>query len=914
MTKASIDSPPSRTLTAALRAGQLPVPVGVRTGRSANTAAAAFEADLLRLGFLLDDDARDRLLRLSSAQLTLFHAEVLPAAKALVGDAVHRHLFLQFPEINVDDHAYLSWRIWTWARSVRGQQGETVDPDLRLLEPCLHLIHVNALKDHGACPVCQVPIQTVEGQVFSPPEHLPQGALSPLRLLRGNPAELALTDLLLSRLQSTAPAAEHELAELRDAVRTLPLEALESHLSAYLTGERRVAVREVLAQVTGTLMAEEARRDLGVALLSSQLANASDILRACDVLGGGDGRLEDARGVGKTRAVATRTLQTSTFGTRMSTAFGRMTGSFNFDARSDHAQSAAPEQSKGETRRAITLPKLSRPLRRALLDLLERRPAVLLPEELARHARAWTLLAERLHPLEDRRRVNVCAAFTALRGGLKGVHAVDLSAAGVTVPAQAGYAVWNGTLTHRSATSDLEMALKRGDLSSAWALVANRPGVLARRIDHLARASTPEQLEAAAPAIQKALRALSLPLLLTLRGHLRSRTATSRAQRSVRVKSGKVKILPALPALDVAVSAPLLSAVQEALSVLPLADTSPLRTVSLIQLGQGLENLMVPLARRTASEGLELTPAGSRLPIDLESGMIPRLFVHWVEPASSRVDLDLSAAFYGADWTSLGVCNFGDLQGRGNRGVVLATHSGDLQSAPAPHGATEFIDLNLEACRNAGVRHVAITVHSYTDIPFEELPTCTAGIMLLSPEEARGGKGSPFRPERVVQALQLSGRENTRLALALDLQDRVMVHADLPLGGGRTIHHSSDSIVNTLRTMNDERALGLRPDLRELAVLQASRAGASVRVIVENQAYTVHREEGVDFTQVILALLDGMTGGHQGEALETLPHADLVVSVNPTTTGVGPLTWVISSSALRQQTGVPLPISWLLDA
>jgi len=911
----STEIQPSRTLTAALRAGQLPVPVGERTAKGANTAAAAFEADLIRLGFMLDDDARTRVLKLSGTQLTLFHAEAMPAAKALVGEAVHRHLFLQFPEIDVDDHLYLSWRIWTWARSLATQEGKDVRADLRLLEPCLHLMPADALVGHGACPVCQVPIERIGGEVFTAPEHLPAEALSPLRLLRGNAEELALSELLVSRLQSTAPAAKHELAELRTAVVALPMEALEAHLGAYLTKERRVAVREVLAQVTGTLIGDETRRELGLALLKSQIADASDVLRACDVMGGGDGRLDDARGVGRGRAVATQVLQASTFGTRASTDFGRMTGTFNFDYRSDRMQDAAPELSNGETRKAISLPKLSRSLRRSLLDLLERRPTATLPEELARHARAWTLLAERLHPLEDRRRVNVCAAFTALRGGLKGVYAVDLSTAGVQVPEHAGYAVWNGGLQHRSVTSDLEMALRRGDMTAAWSLVADRPGVLARRVDHLARRSSPEQLEAAAPAIRRALGALSLPLLLTLRGHLRSRTAESREKRSVRVKSGKVKVLPALPALDEAVSTRLLGYVQEALSTLPLAEQSPLRGMNLIQLGQGLENLMVPLARRTASESLELTPAGSRLPVDLTTGMVPRLFVHWVEPVSSRVDLDLSAAFYGADWTPLGVCNFGDLHGRRSGGVVLATHSGDLQSAPAPHGATEFIDLNVQACREAGVRHVAITVHSYTSIPFEELPECTAGIMMLSEGEARGGKGSPFRPERVVQALQLSGRENTRLALALDIQDSVMVHADLPLGGGRTIHHSGNRVADTLRTMEDERALGLRPDLRELAILQATRAAKSVRVILQDDlAYTVHREAGVDFAQAMTRLLAGESQELTGERLDTLPPADLAVSLSPTSTGVGPDTRVITSSTLRQTTGLPMPISWLLDA
>jgi len=896
---------PDSALRQWLADGRLPLPRG-RGGRQSDQRPVAFEHDLLRLGFVINMQVREELFLLDDQQLGVLHDQVVSALADLVGQAEHRHLFLHFPNIVVDDLGYLAWRLWTWMENEDAKLGLR-DTQMRLLEPCLHFVQQGALNGHGACPICQVPIDRVGGNVFMPSEHQTAKPERPLRMLSLISLDTALTiGTLREAFGRRTPLAEHELLVLRELAASLGPSPLAESLADYLNGESRVMVREALAQITGTLLGRDDARSLGLTLLGAQLTSATDVLRAVDVMGGGDGRLEDARGIGRGRQEAALNAQRSTFGSGTALDRARQLLGFNHD----YGQRARPDlQTKGEARKAVSLPKLGRPLRRALLDLLEARPAAVLPEELGRHRRAWILLGERLHPLEDPRRMSVVAAFTALRGGRVRQHPSRF----MRLPEGAGYQNRAGRLLHRSLQSDVEWAFRRGDIEMAWTLLATRPGQLGRSLERLVRASDAETLTRMRPVLDRAFARMTLPMLLSLRGHLRGRALEGRESRTVRVHTGRIKTLPALPPLNPGVVTQLAEQLTLALVALPLADDSPLRDVDLMQIDAGSAELMAPLAQRTASETLELVPAGSRMPISLP-GLTgtPRLFVHWVEPEHSRVDLDLSAAFYSAEWTLLGACTFHGLTPvLGGR--VVARHSGDLQSGPAPHGATEFVDLDLDALRAAHVRHVVITVNSYTRLPFEELLTCTSGVLIVPSGEVQP-PGSPFRPEQVLQAAHLQGREQTRLTFALDLDENVMTYADLPLGSHRTLMAGQDEITSVLSGLEEDRRLGVRISMQELAVLQASRSAERVRVIHDQHAYTVRRQKDEAFLPAIQRLLSGDLTGAERSDLAELEPADVVVCRVPSDQGVGPNSFVVTPSPQRQHTGQPVSLRWLLDA
>src|SRR5690606_29711193 len=114
------------------------------------------------------------------------------------------------------------------------------------------------------------------------------------------------------------------------------------------------------------------------------------------------------------------------------------------------------------------------------------------------------------------------------------------------------------------------------------------------------------------------------------------------------------------------------------------------------------------------------------------SGQTLRLFLHWEEPPSQRVDLDLSVALFDEAWRHAGTCDFTNLV-VGDRAAV---HSGDLTSAPAPLGASEFVDLHLERLAMMGAKHLVMVVFAYNSVPFERLTHGFAGLM-CAPENGQ---------------------------------------------------------------------------------------------------------------------------------------------------------------------------------
>ncbi|MFM9447455.1 hypothetical protein [Streptomyces acidiscabies] len=104
-------------------------------------------------------------------------------------------------------------------------------------------------------------------------------------------------------------------------------------------------------------------------------------------------------------------------------------------------------------------------------------------------------------------------------------------------------------------------------------------------------------------------------------------------------------------------------------------------------------------------------------------------------------------------------------------------HSGDLASAPAPDGATEYVDLDLNALRAHGVRYALPVVFSFNNIPFEKLLDAFAGFMTLptADEEARG---AAYDPRTVRQRYDLAGDSRIHVPMLVDLKERTFLWVD----------------------------------------------------------------------------------------------------------------------------------------
>ena len=90
--------------------------------------------------------------------------------------------------------------------------------------------------------------------------------------------------------------------------------------------------------------------------------------------------------------------------------------------------------------------------------------------------------------------------------------------------------------------------------------------------------------------------------------------------------------------------------------------------------------------------------------------------ITWCEKKNGpRVDLDLSAIMYTANWDELYNCSYHNLKRPG------AQHSGDITSAPYPKGARESIHFKFNEMAVDKVKYVAFTVHNFTGQPIDNV-------------------------------------------------------------------------------------------------------------------------------------------------------------------------------------------------
>ncbi|MEV0320571.1 MXAN_6230/SCO0854 family RING domain-containing protein [Streptomyces sp. NPDC050658] len=426
---------------------------------------------------------------------------------------------------------------------------------------------------------------------------------------------------------------------------------------------------------------------------------------------------------------------------------------------------------------------LSRPVRRELLALLDGLDFRRLAEDMARHPRVWKRAGEILHPFEHaHRHARVALAFAVLRG-----TRLDDGALSETLLAESArhedvrlagdrlrVVTWQGRV---------EEALGRWDTTAAAGLLRERPGELLRRLDLLlARSGSVTLPEPVGEALAHALPGTAPGPLLGAFGQLKIRNIPG--HRRVFFPRGRVTKAyavedrrPPLPSRVAGRAGELIEA--EAVRRLATGCSEDER-YDLAVLDASLADLPVPFAERASAASLVAVPRGSSLPMPADSETV-RLFLHWLQPKGKRVDLDLSVALYDDLWRFVGLCDYTHLQYAGG----AARHSGDLTSAPAPHGATEYLDLDLPRLANAGVRFVVPVVLSYNDVPFDELPDAFAGFMAVE----RKGRAT-YDPRTVRQRFDLAGDATLRVPMIVDLRTRHAWWADVTLatsGGNHSV-------------------------------------------------------------------------------------------------------------------------------
>ena len=451
--------------------------------------------------------------------------------------------------------------------------------------------------------------------------------------------------------------------------------------------------------------------------------------------------------------------------------------------------------------------------RRAILELLEQCDSIAegnpttqsvgesasrIAEDMLRYKNRWIRLGEKLHPFEYARRYPKCyRGFDAVRNDKP-------------------VATFN---------SRLETAFTQQRWLDAIELLSTRPGEFARRLDFILRnigacKAIKTKWESDREVIKTCWESdrVSTPVLLQVANHFKHRNG----ERDLRVFFPKGNITKAfaiendLPEIDSSVCQEIVEICERTLSD-RFAKLTPLGKV---YIDPELKNFPIPFAGRSASKSLRQLTRGSRLPIG--EGDTVRFFMWWKEgTATGRVDIDLSAVMYDADWNYLEHISWTNLKSVKYR----ATHSGDITSAP--DGASEFIDLDLASILNYGGKYVVASVLSYTNQPFSELPECFAGWMIRQ----NPNSGEIYEPQTVRDKVDLTANTAICIPAIIDLQQREIVWMDMSLSrhpSWQVIGNSVESHRNTMSLIGKAMTDLQQPTLEQLFKLHALARGELV--------------------------------------------------------------------------------------
>ena len=340
-------------------------------------------------------------------------------------------------------------------------------------------------------------------------------------------------------------------------------------------------------------------------------------------------------------------------------------------------------------------------------------------EDVLRHAEAWKRLAERLHPHEF-------AQFPA---------------------AQRAFAVARGETDVTSRASRAEAAFSAGLVTSAARELAVAPGEFWRAVDRMLRVPAGEQqLWSLLRRAEQTAPHVSARVLLGVRQHLMNRVYEG-GPRMFPVRSGRVWVTPdKRPPLDRVL-------VQDLRDVIDAEVASRLPKGQVFVFDPAVLGAALPLTGKNQGEGLGIWPRGSVS--RLEAGEWLRFFFHWRQ-AARRTDYDLSCLFMDKAFQTAQQISYTNLRGG------YAEHSGDITDAPAPKGATEFINVRLDKVPPGVVIVPQLYLFNGDGEAYSALEEQFFGYMTRDEQQ----RGLPFEPRTVRAKGPLTGDHRVTMPMA----------------------------------------------------------------------------------------------------------------------------------------------------
>lgn len=426
--------------------------------------------------------------------------------------------------------------------------------------------------------------------------------------------------------------------------------------------------------------------------------------------------------------------------------------------------------------------------RKALLELLENcdNPT----EDMLRWKGRWIRLGERLHPGEHRDRFHKAAnSFDILRNDMP-------------------FPTFN---------SQVESAVRGRNIREAIDLLRDRPGEFTRRLDHLLRLSPGMDIVSEFGEVASG---VSTAVLLQTHTHFKSRQATQDLR--IFFPKGDLAKVAAIEYNLLETPQELCEAVVKICEGVLAGRFSRLSSLGKVFIDQRLKDYLVPFSQRSASRSLRTLVRGSKIAFP-SVGETIRFFLWWKEGEvngkhTNRVDIDLSAVLYDAEWRYKEHISYTNLRSA----KYQACHSGDITSAP--EGACEFIDIDIPSVLAYGGRYVVMSVNSFTKQKFSNLPERRAGWMMRQ----RPNSGEVFEAKTVQDRVDVASETTICIPVILDLKERKVIWADLGLK--RNPRHVNNVEGNSSQMMLIGKSITevIKPDLYSLFLIHANARGSLV--------------------------------------------------------------------------------------
>lgn len=234
---------------------------------------------------------------------------------------------------------------------------------------------------------------------------------------------------------------------------------------------------------------------------------------------------------------------------------------------------------------------------------------------------------------------------------------------------------------------------------------------------------------------------------------------------------------------------------------------------------------------RAASKGNDL-PMGSVMNGNQDCNII-RTFVWWTNNGNERIDIDSSVVFLDDEMRQIENCSYfntradvsnakahltkvkadvvrhhnpDDNIGKEIDDIInrmenlpdrfLAVHSGDYVDGGPEDGAgvAEYVDIDKNLCKEVGIRYVVMSVHAYTNEPFNEIPNLKWGFMQREGSldmgvgrehhqecDAFSFNGQIYEPSTVECCVDINTKSTQTIPAIYDLEQDRFIWLDQPI-------------------------------------------------------------------------------------------------------------------------------------